>query len=72
MGVGTMEQKTIRELMVGDFFTLKPSEEPHSSVVWVRGPYDRGNKKFLCYKFEDVMHERYFKAHTIVWTGFTF
>lgn len=63
---------TIRELKKGDFFTLRPVDEPKESQVYVRDDYDRSEKKYGAYKFSDVNSFRSFKPTTQVYTGFTF
>lgn len=67
-----MRQTTIKELKPGDFFTLKPIEEPTDSQVWVRDQYDRSSKKYDVYKWSDINHFSQRKGNTKVWTDFTF
>lgn len=67
-----MKTTTIKQLKIGDFFTLKPCEEAKESNVLVRGIYDRSSKTFECYKFSDVNHIYLFKANRIVYTDFIF
>lgn len=62
----------IRELKKGDFFTIKAIDEPRESQVYVRGEYDRSEKKYSCYKFSDVCSERLFKGDKEVFVDFTF
>ena len=35
----------IKELKKGEFFTLKPTNEPKENQVFIRGDYDRSMKK---------------------------
>lgn len=63
---------TVKELKKGEFFTLKPIENPTESKVFIRGEYDRTSKKYECQKFSDMNAFRYLKADTIVYTDFTF
>ena len=63
---------TVKELKKGDYFTLKPIEEPKESQVYVRGEYDRSEKKYSCYKFSDVNAERFYKGDKEVYTDFIF
>lgn len=63
---------TIAKLKKGDFFTLKPIEEPSESRVYIRGDYERSEKKYSCTKFSDVNHETFKKGSTVVYTNFTF
>lgn len=63
---------TVKELKKGDYFTLKPIEEPKESQVYVRGEYDRSEKKYSCYKFSDVNAERFYKGDKEVFVDFIF
>ena len=61
--------KTVRKLGKGEFFRLKDSE---TAPVWVRGEYLPACRKFSCYKFDDVNHERLMNGNANVFVGFTF
>lgn len=63
---------TIKDLKKGEFFTLKPIEEPKETQVYIRGDYDRSTKKFECYKFSDICDYKLFKADKEVYTEFIF
>ena len=63
---------TIKELKKGEFFTLKPIAEPKEHQVYIKGEYDRAEKKYACDKFSDISACRYLKADTKVYTEFTF
>lgn len=69
-----MEQKQIKELKRGDFFTLKDygEETTPSARVYVRGDYDRSERKFEIYKFDDVNAARFIRGDKPVFVGFTF
>ena len=68
-----METKAIKDLKKGEFFTLKDyGEYPPESRVYVRGDYERSEKKYSCYKFTDVNAESFFKGNRLVFVGFTF
>jgi hypothetical protein len=69
MEVTTM---TIKELKKGDYFTIKPIENPTEKQVYVRGEYDRSSKTYSCYRFDDICSFREFKADKVVYTDFTF
>lgn len=60
--------KTIRELKHGEFFRLKPD----SKKTYVRGDYDRSEKKYSCIDYDDFNHERFFCGNQIVLVDFTF
>ena len=63
---------TIKNLKKGEFFTLKAIENPTENQVWVKGDYDRTERKYVCYKFSDVCACRLFKGDKEVHTEFTF
>lgn len=63
---------TIKELKKGEYFTIKPIAEPKESQVYVRGEYDRSEKKYSCYKFSDICAERFFKGDKEIYTEFIF
>lgn len=63
---------TIKQLKKGEFFTVKQIDNPNESQVWVRGDYDKSERKYECYKFSDVCACRFFKGDKEVYTGFTF
>lgn len=67
-----MEKKMLKELKNGEFFTIKPIEEPKESQVYIRGEYDRSEKKYECGKFSDISAFRMFKGDKEVYVGFTF
>ena len=62
----------IKDLKAGDFFTLRPIEEPKESQVWIRGGYDRGMRLFECTRFDDISEVRYMEGHRDVYIDFTF
>jgi hypothetical protein len=62
----------LKELKQGDWFTLKPIENPKESQVYIRGEYDRTEKKYDCGKFSDISYSRLLKGDTEVYTDFTF
>lgn len=64
--------KPIRDLKRGEYFTLKPIDFPNETQVYVRGNYDRSEKKYECCKFSDFCCYRYFKGDKLVYTDFTF
>jgi len=62
----------VKELKKGEFFTLKPISEPKENQVFVRGEYDRTEKKYECGKFSDISYSRLIKGNTEVYTDFVF
>ena len=69
---GDLTMTTIKDLKKGEYFTLKPIAEPKPSQVYVKGDYDRSEKKYDCIKFSDICSSRSLKPTTIVYTDFTF
>ena len=63
---------TIKDLKIGDYFTIKPIEEPKETQVYIRGEYDRGSKKYCCGRFDDISYSRDFSGNKEVYTEFTF
>lgn len=59
----------VRDLHEGDIFKLAPTD---IATVWIRGEYIRGEKKYECYKYDDMNHFTYLKSNRYVYTGFTF
>ena len=62
----------VKELKQGDWFTLKPIEEPKESQVYIRREYDRSERKYFGEKFSDMSYGRYFKGDRVVYTDFIF
>lgn len=60
---------TIKSLKRGDFFKL--SDKPNATV-YIRGDYDKSERKYECYKFYDVNDFTYKNGNKTVITGFTF
>ena len=58
----------VSDLTKGEYFTLRPNTE----VVYVKGPYDKSAKAWMCPKAEDFCIARILKGDTIVYTGFTY
>jgi len=66
-------KKKLKELKAGDFFTLKDyGENPDESRVYVRGDYDKSERKYEIYKFSDCNAFRFMPGTKEVYTGFTF
>lgn len=62
----------IKDLKIGEYFTLKPIENPTEKQVFIRGEYDRIEKKYECGRFDDISYTRYLSGKTEVYTDFTF
>ena len=63
---------TIKELKKGQYFTKKAIDEPTEKQVWIRGDYDRSQKKYECVRFDDICQCCYLKGSVEVFTDFTF
>ncbi|MBR0340959.1 MAG: hypothetical protein IJH64_01645 [Oscillospiraceae bacterium] len=63
---------TVKQLKRGEWFTLKPIENPTESQVYIRGDYIRETKRYECQLFDDISAFRYFKGDKEVFTEFTF
>lgn len=62
----------LKDLKIGEYFTLKPIEEPTENQVYIRGEYDRTERKYDCGKFSDISFSRLLKGDKEVYTEFTF
>lgn len=62
----------LKDLKIGEYFTLKPIENPTEKQVFIRGEYDRTEKKYECGRFDDISYTRYLSGKTEVYTDFTF
>lgn len=58
---------TIEKVKKGEWFKL-----PNKKTVYVQEGYNRTDKKYESYKYEDVSHFRFFKKGTVVEIDFTF
>lgn len=57
----------IKELKKGDFFKLT-----ENGCVYVRSDYIKADKKYECYKYDDINSFRYFKGDKEIITDFIF
>lgn len=64
-----MKQVLLKTLKQGDFFRLSSSE---SSPVWIRGYYERSERKYECYQYGNVNRESFLRGNRIVWIDFEF
>lgn len=63
---------TVKDLKKGDFFTIKPIENPTERQVYIRGEYDRTSKKYCCGRFDDASYSKEFSGNKEAYTEFTF
>lgn len=64
--------KKLKNLKIGEYFTLNPVSNPKESQVYIRGEYDRYEQKYDCCKFSDICYSRLFKGDKKVYTNFIF
>lgn len=65
-------KKMLKDLKNGEWFTLKPIEEPTEHQVFIKDGYVREEKKYECHYWDDINHFRYLKGTTEVYTDFIF
>lgn len=58
--------KRLKSLKLRDFFTLAHVQNPTLYQVYIRGPYDRSLKMYLCVCYFDDSLVRYFSGDTLV------
>ena len=63
---------TVKELKKGEYFTRKPVLAPTEKQVWIRGEYDKSQKKYECVRFDDICQCCYLKGDTEIYTDFVF
>ena len=54
-----MQKIELRKLDRGDLYRLAGNDD---APVWVRDEYDRSERKYLCYKWDDVNHWAYMRS----------
>lgn len=62
----------LKNVKLGDYFTLRPFEQPKESQVYVRSDYDRETKKYEIYKFANICDFRMMRGDRIVYVDFIF
>ena len=62
----------LKNLKKGEFFTKKAIENPTEKQVWIRGDYDRSERKYECTRFDDICATCYIQGAKEVYTEFTF
>ena len=67
-----LQNMKIKNLTQGDYFTKKPLDNPKESQVWIRGAYDRSQKRYECTRFDDMSTFCYLPGDKEVYTNFTF
>lgn len=67
-----IKPRKLKNLKKGEYFTLRPISNPKESQVYIRGEYDRYEKKYECIQFSDMCSTRYIKGDKEVYTDFIF
>ena len=62
----------LKDMKKGDLFTKKAIPHPNAMQVFVRGEYDRTEKKYWCEKWWDVADGKYFSGDREVYVDFIF
>lgn len=64
----------LKDLKKGDLFTLKSHGEHHvnDNQVYIKGQYDRTEKKYDCGRCDDISYSRYFDGNKTVYTDFIY
>lgn len=62
----------IKDLNKGEYFTKKAIEHPKESQVWIRGAYDRSEKRYECTRFDDACCTCYLPGSKEVFIDFVF
>ena len=65
---------TVKDLKKGEFFTLKPCNgaEVDDNKVYIRGDYDKAEKRYICGRCDDISYSRLFRGDKVVYTDFTY
>lgn len=62
----------VRDLRLGEYFTLKPIEHPKENQVFVRGAYCKSDRKYDCNRWDDVNAVRSLPGDREVFVDFVF
>lgn len=57
-------RKELKKVKEGEYFRLTNSE---SAPVWVRGYYERSERKYECYKYDNVNVEGFLSGSRLVY-----
>ena len=67
-----MREVLLKDVKNNEWFTRKPIEEPKESQVYIKGDYDRTDKKYCCTHWNDIGNDVFLKGSTKVYVEFTF
>lgn len=62
----------IKDLKPGDFFTLREIPYPKDTQVFIRGEYDRSERKYWAQKWDDISDGKFLPGDREVFTDFIF
>ena len=62
----------LKDLKKNDLFTKKQIEHPTEHQVFIRGEYDRTERKYLCTRFDDHCDSYLIPGEKEVFTDFIF
>tara|TARA_R100001086_G_scaffold193679_2_gene110666 strand:+ start:314 stop:541 length:228 start_codon:yes stop_codon:yes gene_type:complete len=60
--------KSLKDIEKGEYFKRKPE----SKTIYIKGDYDRSQKKYQCDNDSDISKCIYLKGDTLVHFGFTY
>lgn len=61
--------KLLKDQPKGEYIKLAPTE---TAPVWIKGDYNRKNHTYSLTRVDDVNHECFRHAESLVYTGFTY
>lgn len=64
--------KALKDLKKGEWFTLKEIEYPDINQVWIKGDFDRSEKKYCCTRWDDINRDKLVAGDKIVYVDFIF
>lgn len=67
-----MKLKELKNKQPDNWFTLKQIAHPTDMQVWIKGEYDRTEKKYCCTCFGDISKSRLIDGNREVYTDFIF
>jgi len=67
-----MQSIKMKDLKKGEFFTLKPVEQPKESQVFIKSDYDRSERKYWATKWTDIGDGKYVSGDRVVYIDFEF
>ena len=62
-----MDMITVKQCRVGEYVRFT-----ENGPVWIRGEYDRSEKRYWLYRFDDVNSGKFVAGARQVFVGFTF